>query len=274
MAAQSPSGRERIAATFARSKARGQSALVAYVMAGDPDLAASAQMARACLDGGADLLELGMPFSDPIADGPTIQLAAERSLKSGTTVAHCLKLAATLRRQTDAPLILMGYLNPVLSFGLPAFFEGCARSGVDGVILPDLPPEEADEVCALAEQHGVATVFLLAPTSTPARCEAAFARVSGFLYFVSVTGVTGARTALPEDLGQRLQALRAKSPVPLVVGFGISSPQQAKALGAHADGVVVGSAIVSRVAQGGAAKTRASRVKRFVGQLARGLAPR
>jgi tryptophan synthase alpha chain len=165
----------------------------------------------------------------------------------------------------------MGYLNPALSYGLPAFFAGCEKSGVDGVILPDLPPEEAEEVCQLAEQHGVATIFLLAPTSTPSRCAAAFARASGFVYFVSVTGVTGARTELSKDLGQTLAALRAKSPVPLVVGFGVSTAEQAKSLSAHADGVVVGSAIVSRIAQGGAVSARAQRVKRFVTELRRGL---
>ncbi len=268
---EQPTGLTRISQTFARAKAQGRSALVTYVMGGDPDLRTSEAMAKACVEAGADLLELGVPFSDPIADGPTLQLAAERALHSGTTVKKCLALAAAVRRGCDVPILLMGYLNPMLSYGLPAFFEGCARSGVDGVILPDLPPEEADEVCALAAQHQLAVVFLLAPTSTPERCEAAFAKASGFLYFVSVTGVTGARVALPQELGATLSALRAKAPVPLVVGFGISSGEQARALGQHADGVVVGSAIVNRIAQGGAAKARAARVRRFVQELRRGL---
>ncbi|MGQ0504571.1 MAG: tryptophan synthase subunit alpha [Myxococcaceae bacterium] len=262
-----------MATTFEHCRARNETALVAYVMAGDPDLATSEAMALACLDGGADILELGMPFSDPIADGPTIQLAAERALKSGTTVERCLTLAAQLRRKRDAPLLLMGYLNPVLSFGIRAFFAACAKSGVDGVILPDLPPEEADDICVEAQRQGVATVFLLAPTSTLDRREAAFARCTGFLYFVSVTGVTGARAELPKDLGQRVDALRKRAPVPLVVGFGISSPEQAKALGAHADGVVVGSAIVARIAAKGARRAKVQDVRRFVGSLKKALRP-
>jgi tryptophan synthase alpha chain len=176
-----------------------------------------------------------------------------------------------VRRRASVPIALMGYLNPVLSYGLERFFDGCVKRGVDAVILPDLPPEEASQVCALAAPRRVATVFLLAPTSTPARCQAAFARASGFLYFVSVTGVTGARTALPAELGRTVSALRARAPVPLVVGFGISTPAQAKALGAHADGVVVGSAIVSRIAEGGPTRVRAERVRRFVRSLKRAL---
>jgi len=261
----------RIEAAFARSRAEGRSALVTYVMGGDPDLAGSRALALACLDGGADLLEIGVPFSDPIADGPTIQLAAERSLRRGTTPRDCLELVRAVRARGDVPVALMGYLNPLLAAGFEAFAAEAAAAGADAFIIPDLLPEEAGELREIAVRHGLALVFLLAPTSTPARVEAAARAASGFLYFVSVTGVTGARAALPPDLTARVAAVRAASPVPVVIGFGISSPEQARALGSLADGVVVGSAIVSRGAAAGSRSARAGRVKRFVASLARAL---
>jgi tryptophan synthase alpha chain len=261
----------RIDATFAACRARGEAALVAYVMGGDPDLATSRAMALACVEGGADLLEIGMPFSDPIADGPTIQLAAERALARNTSVADCLALAAEVRARTSAPIALMGYVNPVLSHGEVRFLDDCAKAGVDAVILPDVPPEEAEDLGRLARERGIATVFLLAPTSTPARRSAACAAASGFLYFVSVTGVTGARRELPPDLAAQVARVREESPVPVVVGFGVSTPAQAKALAGLADGVVVGSAIVSRIAEGGSRPARAERVRRFVRSLKRAL---
>lgn len=261
----------RIAAAFARRKSQGQAALVTYVMGGDPDLKTSKAMALACVKGGADILELGIPFSDPIADGPTIQRAGERALKSGTTLDGVLDIAAAIRRETEVPILLMGYVNPILSMGEQRFFDRCKASGVDGVILPDLPPEEAQDLSAIAAERQVKTVFLLAPTSTPARRAAAAAASTGFVYFVSVTGVTGARAELPADLARQLTEVRQASQVPVVVGFGISKPEQARAVGKLADGVVVGSAIVSRVAEGGALKARAERVTRFVRSLERGL---
>ena len=262
-------GPERVAAAFAARRARGEAALVAYVMGGDPDLRASREVALACAEGGADILEIGVPFSDPIADGPTIQAAGERALAAGTTPARVIRLAAAVRRRTEIPIALMGYLNPVLAFGEARFLDGCARAGVDALILPDLPPEEAGEIGRLARERGVGTVFLLAPTSTEARRAAACAASTAFVYFVSVTGVTGARKTLPQDLSAQLAATRAVSPVPVVVGFGVSTPEQARALGRLADGVVVGSAIVSRAA---AARGRAGRaVRRFVGSLARAM---
>jgi tryptophan synthase alpha chain len=265
------SGPERIRGAFAEARLRGGAALVTYVMAGDPDLASSREMALACAEGGADLLEIGMPFSDPIADGPTIQAAAERSLRAGTGVGDCLDLAAAVRRRTAVPIALMGYVNPVLSYGEARFLDGCAAAGVDAVILPDLPPEEADGFRGLAAERGVATVFLVAPTSTPARREAACQATTGFVYFVSVTGVTGARTALPTGLGAQLAAVRSTSAVPVVVGFGVGTPEQARAMGRLADGVVVGSAIVERIARGGSRAVRARRVRTFVRSLSRAL---
>jgi tryptophan synthase alpha chain len=262
---------DRIQDAFRAASDRGIAALVTYVMAGDPDLATSRDMALACAAGGADILEIGMPFSDPIADGKTIQGAGERALASGTTIASCLKLAAEVRKRTPVPIALMGYVNPVLAYGEERFLDGCVASGVDALILPDLPPEEAGPFRAAAAARGVKLVFLLAPTSTPDRVAAACDAATGFVYFVSVAGVTGARTSLPADLGAKVKAVRKRCPVPVVVGFGVGTAAQARAVGKLADGVVVGSAIVQRIAEGGARKARAERVRRFVASLAKAL---
>jgi tryptophan synthase alpha chain len=263
-------GAERIQEAFQRCRAEGRGALVTYVMGGDPDVAGSARMALACVDGGADLLEIGVPFSDPIADGPTIQLAAERALRHRTSPRDCLAVVRAVRRRSQVPVALMGYLNPLLAAG-EGFLAEAAEAGVDALIIPDLLPEESAELAAGAARHGLALVFLVAPTSTPARVEAAARAATGFVYFVSVTGVTGARAELPADLAGKVAAVRAASRVPVVIGFGVSGPEQAAALGRLADGVVVGSAIVSRVAAPGPVAARAGRVSRFVRTLAKAL---
>jgi tryptophan synthase alpha chain len=265
-------GLERIAATFAACKAEGRAALVTYVMGGDPDHAGSRAMALACAEGGADLLEIGMPFSDPIADGPVIQLAAERALRAGTSAASVLRLAAEVRKATPVPIALMGYVNPLLSHGEERFLAEAQAAGVDALILPDLPPEEAEELREKARGRGIALVNLLAPTSTPERRRQACATAGGFVYLVSVTGVTGARSELPEGLPALVSLVRAESPVPVVVGFGVSAPEQARTLAGLADGVVVGSAIVRRIAEGGSRTARAARVRRFVASLRRAVA--
>jgi tryptophan synthase alpha chain len=262
-------GVDRIAAAFSRCFARREPALVTYVMAGDPDVASSKAMALACVEGGADLIELGIPFSDPIADGPTIQKAAERALASGTRLADVLEVARAVRAKSEVPIALMGYLNPIHSRGLDRFVDDCVAAGVDALIIPDLLPEEAGELLSLATPRGLKIVFLVAPTSGPDRIRAAAQAATGFLYFVSVTGVTGARKALPKAIGAQVAAVRAASKVPVVIGFGVSDPEQARALGKLADGVVVGSAIVNRIAEGGSRKARAERVRKFVASLKR-----
>lgn len=264
---------DRIRRTFAACRAEDRPALIAYVMGGDPSPKASRALAAACLDAGADVLEIGIPFSDPIADGPTIQRAAERALASGTTVEDCFGVTEAVRKRSDAPIALMGYVNPVLAYGADRFFKRCGQAGVDALILPDVPPEEAGPLCTAAGQNGVGTVFLLAPTSTEKRWEAAFRHASAFIYFVSVTGVTGARSELPKELASQLDKVRARSPVPVVVGFGISRPEQARALRGHADGVVVGSAIVAQIEKPGTPSLRAARVRAAVGPLRKALAP-
>jgi tryptophan synthase alpha chain len=234
----------RLRSAFAKRKA-----LVTYLMAGDGGPEATLQALKACVEAGADVIELGFPFSDPIADGSVIQKAALRSMAAGTTLSSVLELARRARAEVSVPLVLMGYLNPVLAYGVPRLLQDCAAAGVDGLILPDLPPEEAGQLRAEAQAHDVATIFFLAPTSTPERERAVLEASTGFIYFVSVTGVTGARAAVP-DVGPQVQRIRAASRVPVAVGFGISSPGQARQMAAFADGVVVGSALVDRLARG------------------------
>ncbi|HEX9052112.1 MAG TPA: tryptophan synthase subunit alpha [Anaeromyxobacter sp.] len=270
-AARAAAAPDRIRAAFDRCRARKETALVTYLMGGDPDVATSREMALACAEAGADLLELGFPFSDPVADGPTIQRAAERALAADTALADVLGVAAWVRARADVPIALMGYLNPILAHGVERFARDCARAGVDAVIVPDLLPEEADELAPALAAHGVRTVFLLAPTSGPARIAAAVRAATGFVYFVSVLGVTGGRKAVPAEIGAQLAEIRAASAVPVVVGFGVSSPDEARGLARLADGVVVGSAIVQRVAEGGSRAARAARVRRFVRSLKRAL---
>lgn len=228
---------------------RGGTALVCYAMGGDPTLAATEELLRAIDGEGADVIEIGLPFSDPIADGPTLQAAATRALRAGTTLARLLDSVGRLRLR--APLVAMGYMNPVERMGTAAFASALAQAGIAGAIVPDLPLEEAGPLRGELAQAGVDLVPLIAPTTGPTRAAAIAREARGFLYYVSVTGVTGARSELPADLAARLGELRAISKVPLAVGFGISRPEQARALRGLADGVVVGSALVAAHHEGG-----------------------
>ena len=242
----------RLERNLAAARARGRKSLVVYLCAGDPDLAATERLVPALAAAGADVIELGVPFSDPLADGPTIQAAAERALRSGTTLAGILELVERLRRGgCDVPLALMGYMNPIVRMGIEAFVSRSAEVGVDGVIVPDLPLDEAGPLGDAASASGLSLVLLAAPTTPPDRLRRIGEETRGFLYFVSVTGVTGARAALPADLPARLDAVRAASRAPVAVGFGISAPEQAAALAEHADAVVVGSAVVAEIFRSG-----------------------
>jgi tryptophan synthase alpha chain len=234
---------ERLKRAFAKHQA-----LIAYVMGGDGGQARSVEQVVTCAQAGANVVEIGFPFSDPIADGRVIQAAAARALQSGTTLENVFEVAKAARARTEVALVLMGYLNPVLAFGVERFVERCAASGVDGVIIPDLPPEEAGVLRAAAAKHDVGTIFLLAPTSTPAREKAVIEASTGFVYFVSVTGVTGVRRELP-DIRAHVERVRSQAKVPVAVGFGIATPEQAQKVGAFCDGVVVGSAIVEQIAR-------------------------
>jgi len=237
----------RIAARFAELSRRGEMGLVAYLTAGDPSLEASEEIVLAAAEAGADVIELGVPFSDPVADGPTIQRASERALRAGATLRGVLDLVKKLRNRTDAPLVLFSYYNPLLQMGTQRFAAAAAEAGADGVLAIDLTPEESAEYRGVMHSHKLDTIFLVAPTSTDERI-AQISRVStGFLYLVSRAGVTGAREALPEELPNLVRRVRKATTLPIAVGFGISLPTHIAVLGGIADAAVVGSALVAAV---------------------------
>ncbi|WP_224983327.1 tryptophan synthase subunit alpha [Geomonas agri] len=234
----------RISDKFAALKGRGEKALVTFVTAGDPDLASTEKVVLALEQAGADLIELGVPFSDPMADGPTIQLSSDRALAAGTTLPGILELVTRLRTRTQVPIVLMGYFNPIFTYGAERFACDAAKAGVDALLVVDLPPEEAPELKEHTDRCGLDLIFLLTPTSDASRVESVARQGSGFIYYVSVTGVTGARTAVADTLADRVTEVRNALDLPLVVGFGISTPEQAGQVAKVADGVVVGSALV------------------------------
>ncbi len=240
-----------IAAAFARAREQGRPALIPYVMAGHPDVAASEALAVALCEAGADVLELGVPFSDPLADGATIQAAAQRALDNGMTPAGTLALAARVTARIRTPVVLMGYYNPIFSYGVRRYVEDASKSGVAGLIVPDLPPEEAEPLRSAAAERGIELIFLVTPTSTEERI-AQVARMAGitgggFVYCVSLSGVTGARDRLPEHLAAFVARIRAHTSLPLAVGFGISRPEHVAEIGHIADGAVVASALLNTV---------------------------
>ncbi len=233
---------------FARCRGERRAAFIPYLTAGDPDLATTADLLAALVDGGADILELGVPFSDPIADGPVNQRSAARALAAGERLDGILRLVSSSRDRLGVPIVLFTYLNPLHAAGIERFAERAAQSGIDAVLCLDLPPEEAEaEIAPSFRAAGLDTVFLLSPTSTRERVRRAEALTSGFLYYVSRTGVTGTREELPPGLLREVRRLRRRLAPPLAVGFGLSTPEQVAAVGKVADGVVVGSALVQLV---------------------------
>lgn len=263
----------RISRRFARRKFQGRPALVAYLTAGDPSPERTVELALALERGGADVLELGVPFSDPIADGPVIQRASDRALRAGTTVARVLSIASQIRERSEMPILLFSYMNPLLRFGFERLGEEAARRGIDGCLLTDLSVEEAAEPVAQLRRHGLDTVFLAAPTSTPRRLQLVAEYSSGFVYLVSRTGVTGEQQTVSSAIGPLVQAMRAATTLPLAVGFGISTPEQVAAAGREADAVVVGSALVRLVEQHGADPALESRLESFTRALKQALIP-
>lgn len=237
----------RITATFDRLRRRGEPALIPYMMAGDPSLAETEALVPALERAGADLIELGVPFSDPIADGPVIQKAAERALRSGTTLRRILRTVTSLRTRTQVPLILMAYYNTILAMGERAFCHDAVQAGVDGVIVPDMPPEEADVLQEASQANGPCVIFLLAPTSTAERKAHVIERTDGFIYYVSMTGITGAKLREIDSIKRNVRALRKQARKPVAVGFGIATPDDARRIAAFSDGVIVGSALVRTV---------------------------
>ena len=237
----------RIQERFRTLREAGELGIVAYLTAGDPSLDATLEFVLALAAAGADVIELGVPFSDPLADGPTIQRASERALKSGTTLARVLDLVRRIRKSSEVPLVLFSYFNPILQMGLEKFASAARAAGADGVLATDLTPEEAEDYRRALGAHHLDTIFLGAPTSTDERLAKIANCSSGFLYLISRTGVTGAKDALPDDLPALLRRARAVSELPLAVGFGISLPSHVSVLGGLADAAVVGSALVSEI---------------------------
>lgn len=234
----------RIAEKFAELKKDKKKALITFITAGDPDLAMTGELIPAMEKSGADIIELGVPFSDPMADGPTIQKASERALAAGTTLASILEMVKMVRSRTQVPIILMGYYNPVYRYGVDRFVADAVNSGIDGVLLVDLPPEEAGAFRESASAKGLDVIFLLAPTSDDNRIEKVSRIGSGFIYYVSVTGVTGARASVDASVFSSVERIMNQVDLPVAVGFGISDPAQAALVAGFADGVVVGSALV------------------------------
>ena len=257
----------RLDETFARLRARGERALLPYFMAGDPSLADTRRLVIEAARRGADVVELGVPFSDPLADGPVIQRAGTRALAGGATVARVLETVAGLRAEIDVPIVLLTYYNPVLAFGLKAFARTAVDAGVDGAIVADLPPEESDPLGTEATAAGLDLVYMVAPTSTVARVRLIARKSRGFIYVVSLTGVTGERQQLPADMATQIAAIRRETAMPVCVGFGISTPAQVATVGRVADGAAVGSAIVRLVEARAGSSTLVDDVGKFIAEL-------
>ncbi len=238
----------RIETTFAKLKAEGRKAFVSYIMAGDPDLATSLALMKGLPAAGVDVIELGMPFTDPMADGPTIQLAGQRALEGGQTLQKTLDMVAEFRKTDDeTPIVMMGYYNPIYSRGVERFLADAKAAGVDGLIVVDLPPEEDEELCLPANRAGMNFIRLATPTTDDRRLPKVLQNTSGFVYYVSITGITGAAAAEAADVGPEVARIKARTDLPVIVGFGIRSPETARAIASVADGAVVGSAIVRMV---------------------------
>ena len=258
----------RIVAKFAQLKSAGKKGLVVYIGAGDPDLAATHDLAVAFAQAGVDVLELGVPFSDPLADGLVNQLAAQRGLESGTTPPKLLDTVAAIRRDSQVPIVLYIYFNLIHRLGLEAFIAGAAQAGVDGLLVLDLPPEESDNYEALMKKHGLCNIYLVAPTTPEERMEYIVQRGTGFIYYISREGVTGMQTHVAADLAARVARIRAHTTLPIAIGFGISNPDQARLVAREGDACVVGSAIVNQIAEQGRSPDLVKNVGAFVKSLA------
>ncbi|MEM9240905.1 MAG: tryptophan synthase subunit alpha [Pseudomonadota bacterium] len=241
----------RIDAKFADLKASGKKAFVAYIMAGDPNFETSLELVKGLPKAGVDIIELGLPFTDPMADGPTIQLAGQRALEAGMTLERTLEMAAEFRKNDDTtPIVLMGYYNPIFHRGVEAFLADAKAAGVDGLIVVDLPPEEDEELCIPAQEAGLNFIRLATPTTDDKRLPKVLTNTSGFVYYVSITGITGAAAAQAGDVGPEVARIKAASDLPVVVGFGIRTPEASRDIASVADGAVVGSAIVAKMGDG------------------------
>ncbi|MCK4261674.1 tryptophan synthase subunit alpha [bacterium] len=264
----------RIAEKFEQLRKKEEKAFIAFITAGDPDLITTKSLVLELEQRGVDIIELGVPFSDPLADGPTIQAASERALKNKVRLKDVLGLVKDLRRETEIPLALLTYYNPVYKYGLERFVKEAVKGGVDGVIIPDLPPEEGKDLRSLAQKMGLDTIFLVAPTSTLKRIKLVARYSSGFIYYVSLTGVTGVRERLAEAIKPTITKIRRFTLKPIAVGFGISNPKQVREIASFADGVIVGSAIVRKVEENLGHKGLVREVGKFVEELVAGIRDR
>jgi tryptophan synthase alpha chain len=261
----------RIEKCFQNLKEKNQKALVAFITAGDPDLPSTGRLFSLLEKNGADIIELGVPFSDPLADGPVIQAASQRALEGGTTLKKIIQLVVEIRQSSELPIVLMTSYNPVFAYGQKQFVEDALKAGVDGVIIPDLPPEEAEEFQAIADPKGLDMIFLVAPTSTEDRVKMISRQSRGFIYYVSLTGTTGVKTTVAENLQPKIQAIKNVAELPVLVGFGISGPEQAKESAEVADGVIVGSAIVRLIAENNDPTERDAKIGQFVSSVKRAI---
>ena len=261
----------RIDEKFSALKSRGRTALITFITAGDPDLETTAKILRVLERSGADLVELGVPFSDPMADGPTIQRASERALQKGTSLPRILRMVREFRRDSEIPLILFGYYNPFFRYGLKRFTREASRAGVDGILCVDLPPEESGELKRWTDARGLDTIFLLAPTSDAGRIRLVAQQGRGFVYYVSVTGVTGARRRFEDHLHTQVARVRRYTSLPVGVGFGISTPEQAAWIASFADAAVVGSALIEAMEKADQNQEKVKRAGLFVGRLKRAM---
>ena len=268
----------RIDKRFAALKREGRAALVTFTTAGDPDYATSLALLKALPKAGADIIEMGMPFSDPMADGPAIQASSQRALKAGQTMKKTLEMVRDFRAgDKDTPLVLMGYYNPIYVYPVDAFISDCIAAGVDGLIVVDVPPEEDEELCIPALEAGLNFIRLATPTTDAKRLPAVLKNTSGFVYYVSIAGITGTKAPDPGEVHAAVARIKKATDLPVAVGFGVSTPEQARAIAAGADGVVVGSALVNAIAasldgDGKAAPETPARVTELVQNLAEGLA--
>jgi len=254
----------RIGSCFETLKIENRKALVVFITAGDPDLESTKSILAVIDDSGADIVELGVPFSDPLADGPVIQASALRSLKSGTTLKKIIALVKNIRQSRGLPIVLMTSFNPVFVYGEKQFIQDAASAGVDGVIIPDLPLEEAGEFSGLAEKEGLDMIHLLAPTSPEERVRTVAEHSRGFIYYISLTGTTGMRTQLAEGLRDKVDSIKHAANIPVLVGFGISGPNQARDAAKVSDGVIIGSAIVKLIEQNPDPAQRDKKLSEFV----------
>ena len=261
----------RIDERFKDLKSEDKKALITYIMAGDPSLKVTEDLIYSVEEAGADIIELGIPFSDPLADGPVIQRASERALASGTTVKKVFDMVGKVRKKSQLPIVIMTYYNIIFKYGELRFIQDAEKSGIDGLIIPDLPPEEGESLTEAAQKHNIDLIFLLSPTSNDKRISLISKKSRGFIYYVSLTGVTGIRTRLSESIAPMIKKIKASTDKPVAVGFGISSAEQAGQVSAYADGVVIGSAIVKLIEESRSTGETITAVKKLVDNLKKGI---